>query len=353
MNVCHRISDSLSFFCSDTQHITMMKLIRQEIESAIEELELEEMNFMLESVINDLCNETTNPSPPPVLSAEPPASPQPAADSAIEELELEEMNFMLESLINDLCGETANPSPPPALPAVPPASPQPAAESPPAIVQQFPPITAPPTTVPAHLYSQPVTGSQEQNLLYHWPVTSIPIAATAPPAAPVLPAAPSLPAAPANPNNNILQIPDSMLPYLRPVSVLNGVLVCDFIPPCPAVNTPTPKKRKRQDEQEEQHIKKPPNAFMIFLKEQRAKVKADMNISGNATLNAVMGERWKSLSSDQQAKYYEQADQERRLHAQKYPDWSAKVNYGKKRRGRRSSTCSSVSASEPGAIRPL
>ncbi|XP_030614781.1 transcription factor 7-like 1-A [Archocentrus centrarchus] len=142
-----------------------------------------------------------------------------------------------------------------------------------------------------------------------------------------------------------------MVKYLRPIGVLNGVLVCDFTPSCSTVNTPTPKKRKRQEEGGA-YIKKPPNAFMIFLKEQRAKVKAEMNISDNAAVNAVMGKRWKSLSWDQQAKYYQQADQEKRLHAQKYPNWSTKHNYGKKRKGSHSCTCSTASASKPGAIQP-
>uniref|UniRef100_A0A3Q0S294 HMG box domain-containing protein n=1 Tax=Amphilophus citrinellus TaxID=61819 RepID=A0A3Q0S294_AMPCI len=93
------------------------------------------------------------------------------------------------------------------------------------------------------------------------------------------------------------------------------------------IHTPQnlPGKRKRQDEQEEGqlYVKKPPNAFMLFLKEQRPKVQAEMNINGSAAVNAVVGERWKSLSKQEQAKYYHQADQERMCHTQQHPNWSA------------------------------
>ncbi|XP_030578945.1 transcription factor 7-like 1 [Archocentrus centrarchus] len=166
-----------------------------------------------------------------------------------------------------------------------------------------------------------------KNLVHQWPVHAIPTSATAPPAA-------------ANPCNNILQIPDSMLQYLRPVGVLNGVFVYDINSTAAPLNTPAPKKRKRQDEQGGEYIKKPPNAFMMFLKEQRPKVKSEMKISGSAAVNAVVGERWKSLSKEQQDTYYEQTEQQRRLHTQKHPDWSSKDNYGKKRKRTRRSTCS-------------
>nr|XP_046271776.1 sex-determining region Y protein-like [Scatophagus argus] len=102
------------------------------------------------------------------------------------------------------------------------------------------------------------------------------------------------------------------------------------------------KKRKRQNQQEGgQYIKKPPNAFMLFLNEQRPHVEAEIRSRGNAAVNTVLGQKWKSLSQEQQATYYEQADRERRLHAQQHPEWSSSHNYGKKRKRerRRKPTC--------------
>ncbi|XP_030578346.1 uncharacterized protein LOC115775043 [Archocentrus centrarchus] len=169
-----------------------------------------------------------------------------------QEYECAELDSMLEGVINNLF--VLSPPPPPCFPAEPPASPQPAADSPPAFVQHTLQMTAPPTTESAQLYSQPGTVSQGQC-------------------------------------NNTLQIPVSMLQYLSPVRVMNGVFVEDFTSTAAPLNTPTPKKRKHQDEQEERqpYIEKSPNDLMLLLKEQRPKE----NTNGCAAANAVVGERGK------------------------------------------------------------
>lgn len=38
--------------------------------------------------------------------------------------------------------------------------------------------------------------------------------------------------------------------------------------------------------------------------------------------------QWHSLSREEQSKYYEKARQERQLHMELYPGWSARDNYG-------------------------
>ncbi|XP_039873407.1 transcription factor 7-like 1-B [Simochromis diagramma] len=93
----------------------------------------------------------------------------------------------------------------------------------------------------------------------------------------------------------------------------------------------TPVSEHIQDE-DGPYVKKPPNAFMLYLKEQRPKVIAELNIPGSAAVNAVVGQRWKSLSNDQKARYFKQAETERQNHAKEHPAWSTKENYGKKRK---------------------
>lgn len=39
-------------------------------------------------------------------------------------------------------------------------------------------------------------------------------------------------------------------------------------------------------------------------------------------------QKWHSLSREEQSKYYEKARQERQLHMELYPGWSARDNYG-------------------------
>uniref|UniRef100_A0A8D8TK30 dTCF n=1 Tax=Cacopsylla melanoneura TaxID=428564 RepID=A0A8D8TK30_9HEMI len=82
------------------------------------------------------------------------------------------------------------------------------------------------------------------------------------------------------------------------------------------------------------HIKKPLNAFMLYMKEMRAKVVAECTLKESAAINQILGRRWHALGRDEQAKYYELARRERQLHMQLYPDWSSRANQtrGKKRK---------------------
>uniref|UniRef100_A0A8C5X232 Transcription factor 7 like 1 n=1 Tax=Malurus cyaneus samueli TaxID=2593467 RepID=A0A8C5X232_9PASS len=82
-----------------------------------------------------------------------------------------------------------------------------------------------------------------------------------------------------------------------------------------------------KEEEKKPHIKKPLNAFMLYMKEMRAKVVAECTLKESAAINQILGRRWHSLSREEQAKYYELARKERQLHSQLYPTWSARDNY--------------------------
>lgn len=138
-----------------------------------------------------------------------------------------------------------------------------------------------------------------------------------------------------------------------------------------------PRRKKRCSEEKggnEPYIKKPLNAFMIFRKEEREKVMAEVKITDSATINSILGRRvsvslstfnvwlkasentsthcgwshvdqhqyvtdvwlttprllcpqWRSMSKQEQAKYYMMAKKEKQQHAQQYPNWSAVHNY--------------------------
>ncbi|XP_076048536.1 protein pangolin, isoforms A/H/I/S-like isoform X4 [Oratosquilla oratoria] len=85
------------------------------------------------------------------------------------------------------------------------------------------------------------------------------------------------------------------------------------------------------------HIKKPLNAFMLYMKEMRAKVVAECTLKESAAINQILGRKWHALSREEQAKYYEMARKERQLHMQMYPGWSSRQNYsqGKKKKRNR------------------
>ncbi|XP_076835521.1 transcription factor 7 isoform X3 [Brachyhypopomus gauderio] len=92
---------------------------------------------------------------------------------------------------------------------------------------------------------------------------------------------------------------------------------------------------KRDREPKKPVIKKPLNAFMLYMKEMRAKVIAECTLKESAAINQILGRRWHALTREEQAKYYELARKERQLHMQLYPSWSARDNYGKKKRRKR------------------
>ncbi|XP_046723655.1 transcription factor 7 isoform X3 [Silurus meridionalis] len=92
---------------------------------------------------------------------------------------------------------------------------------------------------------------------------------------------------------------------------------------------------KREREPKKPVIKKPLNAFMLYMKEMRAKVIAECTLKESAAINQILGRRWHALTREEQAKYYELARKERQLHMQLYPSWSARDNYGKKKRRKR------------------
>ncbi|XP_021096854.1 transcription factor 7 isoform X4 [Heterocephalus glaber] len=109
----------------------------------------------------------------------------------------------------------------------------------------------------------------------------------------------------------------------------------------------TQAESKAEKEAKKPTIKKPLNAFMLYMKEMRAKVIAECTLKESAAINQILGRRWHALSREEQAKYYELARKERQLHMQLYPGWSARDNYGKKKR--RSREKHQESTTDPGS----
>ncbi|XP_068163258.1 transcription factor 7-like 2 [Antennarius striatus] len=55
------------------------------------------------------------------------------------------------------------------------------------------------------------------------------------------------------------------------------------------------------------YVKKPPNAFMLFLKEQRPYVHPNIQRQGSGVVNKVLGRKWTSLPKEERDKYYREA----------------------------------------------
>jgi len=96
-----------------------------------------------------------------------------------------------------------------------------------------------------------------------------------------------------------------------------------------------PQDKENQERSKEPHIKKPLNAFMLYMKEMRPVVQAECTIKESAAINQILGRRWHGLSKEEQATYYERARVERQRHMELYPHWNARDSYRSKPKKRK------------------
>uniref|UniRef100_A0A8C4R1W8 Transcription factor 7 like 2 n=1 Tax=Eptatretus burgeri TaxID=7764 RepID=A0A8C4R1W8_EPTBU len=133
-------------------------------------------------------------------------------------------------------------------------------------------------------------------------------------------------------SSTVTRFPPHIVPHSHPLhatSIPHPAIVSNKEP------IGKPNDMNKKDGEKKPHIKKPLNAFMLYMKEMRAKVVAECTLKESAAINQILGRRWHALSREEQAKYYELARKERQLHMQLYPGWSARDNYGKKKKRKR------------------
>ena len=80
-------------------------------------------------------------------------------------------------------------------------------------------------------------------------------------------------------------------------------------------------------QRKENHIEKPLNAFVLYMRGRRSIMQAECMLKESAAINQILGWRWHGLSREEQAKYYEKAREERQKHMQLYPNCDARDNY--------------------------
>ncbi len=73
---------------------------------------------------------------------------------------------------------------------------------------------------------------------------------------------------------------------LLPHSFTRVLLFCFFF-----LYSRRKRKHENQQDKDQPYVKKPPNAFMLFRKEQRPNVVAELSISDSAMINTILGQR--------------------------------------------------------------
>ncbi|CAF3650544.1 unnamed protein product [Adineta steineri] len=125
--------------------------------------------------------------------------------------------------------------------------------------------------------------------------------------------------------------PEMMNPSFAPnfFNPFGGIPVSSNQPSVPSRNVNVSHEKIRP---KKPHIKKPLNAFMIYMKEQRAHIVEESALKESSAINKYLGQKWKELARSEQDKYYVLAKEERNRHLQMYPNWSARDNYGLKKK---------------------
>ncbi|XP_060527349.1 uncharacterized protein LOC132702607 isoform X2 [Cylas formicarius] len=86
----------------------------------------------------------------------------------------------------------------------------------------------------------------------------------------------------------------------------------------------------------QQRIKKPLNAFMLFIKQMRPILKDKLHFTMMASdANKLLGKLWRQLSEQERARYSEMAAVEKHLHRQQYPEYDGKLNYARSKEKRK------------------
>lgn len=85
-------------------------------------------------------------------------------------------------------------------------------------------------------------------------------------------------------------------------------------------------------EEDEEKVKRPMNAFMVWSRKMRKKIADENPKMHNSEISKRLGTQWKALSEDEKRPYIEEAKKLRDAHMKKYPNYRYKPNRKSKQR---------------------
>ncbi|XP_020897578.1 transcription factor sox-2 [Exaiptasia diaphana] len=105
-------------------------------------------------------------------------------------------------------------------------------------------------------------------------------------------------------------------------------------------------------EPDDQHIKRPMNAFMVWSRTERRKLALKYPNMLNCEISKLLGAEWSRLSEEEKRPYVMEAKHLRSVHNQKYPDYSYKPRRRKTKSSRAKEPYSTFGYGTTEAITP-
>ncbi|KAJ8130468.1 hypothetical protein O1611_g3165 [Lasiodiplodia mahajangana] len=127
---------------------------------------------------------------------------------------------------------------------------------------------------------------------------------------------------------------------------VNGQPIQNNLPPTPQSLGPVNNAQDDEDEEvnEENHVKRPPNAFMFFRQEQAPIVARENPGVHNGAISKLVSAKWRSLSRQQQQPWYDKQAEAAEEHKRLHPGW--KFTPGQKK-GKRPAKRARPNAQQP------
>ena len=75
------------------------------------------------------------------------------------------------------------------------------------------------------------------------------------------------------------------------------------------------------------HVKRPMNAFMVWARQYRQKLAAQLPHATNAEISVRLGQVWNELNDDLKKPFYDEAERLKNLHRKNYPGRCKSLKY--------------------------